>query len=65
MKRWGQLVTTNGFDCMAEIAARFSRIGIRAGEVPLILNYGLKDGESKMNVARTIRGYFSLLGKVR
>jgi dolichol-phosphate mannosyltransferase len=36
-----------------------------AGEVPLILNYSLKDGESKMKVARTVKGYFSLLAKVR
>lgn len=64
-KRWRELITTNGFDCMAEIAAKFSRMKIRAGEIPLILNYGAKDGESKMKVAKTIRGYFSLLGKVR
>lgn len=62
---WGQLVTTTGFDCMAEIAAKFSRIGVRAAEVPLILNYDLKEGSSKMRVGRTIKGYFSLLGKVR
>jgi len=50
---------------MPEIAAKFSRMGIRAGEVPLILNYELKEGESKMKVARTVKGYFSLLAKVR
>jgi dolichol-phosphate mannosyltransferase len=64
-KRWRELITTNGFDCMAEIAAKFSRMGIRAEEVPLILNYELKDGASKMKVARTVKGYFSLLAKVR
>ncbi|NLI91974.1 MAG: glycosyltransferase family 2 protein [Peptococcaceae bacterium] len=64
-ERWIDLITTNGFDCMAEIAARFSRMGIKAGEVPLILNYGLKEGASKMKVARTVKGYFSLLAKVR
>lgn len=63
--RWVELITTNGFDCMAEIAAKFSRMGIKAGEVPLVLNYELKDSSSKMNVARTIIGYFSLLAKVR
>jgi dolichol-phosphate mannosyltransferase len=63
--RWRELVTTNGFDCMAEIVAKFSRMGIRAGEVPLILNYELKDGESKMPVAKTVKGYFTLLAKVR
>ncbi len=64
-RRWRELITTNGFDCMAEIAAKFSRMGIKAGEVPLILNYKLKDGASKMKVARTVKGYFSLLAKVR
>ncbi|HHV65895.1 MAG TPA: glycosyltransferase family 2 protein [Peptococcaceae bacterium] len=64
-KRWGKLITTNGFDCMAEIAAKFSKMGIRAAEVPLILNYGFKEGESKMKVAKTIKGYLALLGKVR
>lgn len=64
-KRWNGLVTTNGFDCMAEIAAKFSKMRIKAGEVPLILHYDLKEGASKMNVARTIKGYFSLLAKVR
>lgn len=63
--KWGRLVTTNGFDCMAEIVAKFSRMKIRASEIPLILRYDFKQGSSKMNVARTVRGYFSLLGKVR
>lgn len=63
--RWRELITTNGFDCMAEIAAKFSKMGIKAGEIPLVLNYELKDGESKMKVARTVKGYFSLLVKVR
>ncbi|ADY56767.1 glycosyl transferase family 2 [Syntrophobotulus glycolicus DSM 8271] len=63
--RWDSLVTTNGFDCMAEIAAKFSKMKVKAGEVPLILNYHLKQGESKMRVMRTVRGYFSLLAKVR
>jgi len=63
--KWNGLVTTNGFECMAEIAAKFSRMNIKAGEVPLVLRYDYKKGKSKMNVARTVRGYFSLLNKVR
>jgi len=61
----GHLVTTSGFDCMAEIMARFARIGVRAGEYPLVLRYNLKQGASKMKVAKTIWGYFGLLKKVR
>jgi dolichol-phosphate mannosyltransferase len=62
---WRDLITTSGFDCMAEIAAKFSRMGIRADEVPLVLHYELKEGESKMNIAKTVKGYFTLLAKVR
>jgi len=64
-KKCKELITTDGFDCMAEIAARFCRMGVRAGEIPLILNYSLKEGKSKMKVGKTVRGYFSLLVKVR
>ncbi|UWG96916.1 glycosyltransferase family 2 protein [Dehalobacter sp. DCM] len=63
--RWRDLITTNGFDCMAEIAAKFSRMEIKAAEVPLVLNYQQKEGSSKMNVSKTVKGYFSLLGRVR
>lgn len=60
-----KLITTNGFDCMAEILARFSKIGIKAAEYPLMLEYHLKDSQSKMKVAQTIKGYFDLLRRVR
>ncbi|MHB1391476.1 MAG: glycosyltransferase family 2 protein [Clostridia bacterium] len=63
--KWNGLVTTSGFECMAEIAAKFSRMNIHAGEVPLVLRYDFKKGKSKMKVANTVRGYFSLLNKVR
>jgi len=63
--RWNGLVTSNGFECMAEIAAKLSRMKINAAEVPLVLRYDFKKGKSKMKVASTVRGYFSLLGKVR
>lgn len=61
----GKLITTNGFECMVEILARFSKIGVHAGEFPLRLEYHLKEGQSKLPVVRTIIGYFSLLKKVR
>jgi dolichol-phosphate mannosyltransferase len=64
-RKWNGLVSTSGFECMAEIAAKFSRMNIRAGEVPLVLRYDFKKGKSKMKVANTVRGYFSLLNKVR
>lgn len=61
----GQLITSSGFECMAEILARFSKIGVAAGEYPLNLQYELKVGKSKMKVMRTVMGYFRLVGKVK
>jgi dolichol-phosphate mannosyltransferase len=61
----GKLITSNGFECMAEIAARFSKIGVNASEYPLVLEYNLKEGKSKMRVLRTILGYFALIYKVK
>ncbi|HWL24588.1 MAG TPA: glycosyltransferase family 2 protein [Ureibacillus sp.] len=60
-----ELITSNGFECNVEILARFSKIGVKAGEYPLILEYHLKETPSKMRVARTIVGYFKLLTKVK
>lgn len=60
-----RLITTTGFECMAEILARFSKIGVLAGEYPLHLQYHLKEGKSKMKIARTILGYCSLVHKVK
>ncbi|WP_058485114.1 glycosyltransferase family 2 protein [Defluviitalea phaphyphila] len=59
------LITTNGFDCMAEILARFSKIGVKAGEYPLMLEYNLKEGKSKMDIGKTILGYLGLLKRVK
>lgn len=61
----GEIVTSNGFECMAEILAKFSKIGLRVGEYPLELHYELKEGISKMNLSRTIKGYFHLLRVVK
>lgn len=60
-----KIITTNGFDCMAEILARFSKIGVTAAEYPLILEYNLKEGKSKMQVGKTILGYLNLLKRVK
>ncbi|MDF2663432.1 MAG: glycosyl transferase family 2 [Paenibacillus sp.] len=61
----GNIVTSKGFACTAEIIARLGQIGVKAGELPLRLDYDLKEGRSKMNVARTIVGYFRLIRAVK
>ncbi len=54
-------ITTNSFVCMAEILIKLSYLGARVGEVPLILRYDLKQGESKMKKIRTIVRYLRLI----
>lgn len=61
----GRLITLNGFACTAEIIAKLGRVGVKAGEVPLKLEYFLKEGRSKMNVKQTVAGYFRLVRAVR
>lgn len=61
MERWGRLVTVSGFECMAEILAKCSRLKPRVGEHPLVLRYDQKGGPSKMRVMRTILGYLNVL----
>lgn len=61
---WGSLVTRSGFECMAEIMAKLSRVELRAGERPLVLRYDRKESPSKMRVLRTVMGYIRLLKDV-
>lgn len=49
------LVEEKGFACMAELLIKFRSMNIRAVEVPLILRYDQKGGESKMDVMKTIK----------
>jgi len=55
--RWGEaFITEQGFACMPEILFRLSRLSppVRFGEVPMVLHYDLKPGQTKMPVRRTI-----------
>ena len=56
-----RLVEERGFTCMAEILIKFRAIRARVSEVPLVLRYDLKSGQSKMKVLRTILRYFVLI----
>ena len=56
-----QFVTERGFTCMAEILLKLRPFIKMASEVPLILRYDLKQGQSKMKVIRTIIGYLFLI----
>ena len=56
-----QLVEERGFTCMAEILIKLHFVHARVEEVPLVLRYDLKSGQSKMKVVRTILRYFVLI----
>lgn len=58
-------VTERGFACMAEILIRSHFIGARVSEEGLVLRYDLKEGASKLPVARTIRQYLALIWRLR
>ncbi len=58
-----RLVEERGFTCMAEILIKLRAVRARVAEVPLVLRYDLKSGQSKMKVLRTILRYFVLIAK--
>ena len=44
----------DGFQCMVDILLKLRGRGLRFGEVPLVLRYDLKAGDTKMEVGRTV-----------
>jgi dolichol-phosphate mannosyltransferase len=58
-----RLVEERGFTCMAEILIKMRAVGVRVAEVPLVLRYDFKSGESKMKVPRTILHYFIMIAR--
>jgi len=49
-----EFVSEQGFSCMVDVLLKMRRFKFAMGEVPLILRYDLKEGESKMPVGNTI-----------
>ncbi|MBF0606059.1 MAG: glycosyltransferase family 2 protein [Candidatus Magnetobacterium sp. LHC-1] len=50
-----QLIEERGFACMAELLIKLRSIGILAVEIPIVLRYDFKKGESKMKIKETIK----------
>jgi dolichol-phosphate mannosyltransferase len=48
------LANRRGFECMVYLLLRLRRLRMRFSEVPLVLRYDRKQGESKMRIGRTI-----------
>ena len=59
-------ITEQGFSCMVEILCQLNRLKpMRFAEVPLILHYDRKPGETKMRVTKTITDTLRLLLRFR
>jgi dolichol-phosphate mannosyltransferase len=61
------IVTSQGFEVSVELLVKVFYFGNcrRMEEVPLYLDYGRKEGGSKMNLKKTMAGYLKLIPKIR
>ena len=60
--RYGdQFVNQAGFQCMVDVLLKLRRMPLRFGEVPMVLRYDLKRGNSKMRIWKTARATLRLL----
>lgn len=59
------LVKKKGFQCMAELLVRLSALDPVITEVPMILRYDQKKGDSKMRVVQTVIGTLRLMAECR
>jgi len=55
------LIEENGFSCMAELLIKLRSINVLAVEVPLVLRYDQKSGESKMELFKTVKNTLRML----
>jgi dolichol-phosphate mannosyltransferase len=66
MARYGaSFVDQDGFPCMVDMLLKLRGMPLIFGEVPLILRYDLKQGASKMPLARTAVQTLGLLVRRR
>jgi len=64
--RYGEeFLDQDGFQCMVDIMLKLSKMNLVFGEVPIVLRYDLKEGQSKMNLTSTSRKTILLLLKRR
>ena len=60
-KYGNKLIEEKGFACMAELLIKLRRLNVLAVEVPLVLRYDLKIGESKMEIIKTIKNTLQMV----
>jgi dolichol-phosphate mannosyltransferase len=62
--RYGDaFIRESGFACKAEILMKLTRLGITVAEVPVVLDWARREGESKMKVLPTMGGYARLMAR--
>ena len=57
------LIREPGFACKAEILMKLTRLGITVAEVPVVLDWSRREGESKMKVLPTVGGYARVMAR--
>ncbi len=57
------LIRERGFACKAEILIKLTRMGVTVAEVPVILDWSKREGESKMSVLPTMGGYARMMAR--
>ncbi len=64
--RWqDRFISQPGFACMVEILLKLRRLGAIMAEAPLVLRYDRRQGNSKMDVGKTIRQTLALAVRAR
>jgi dolichol-phosphate mannosyltransferase len=60
--RYGDaFIREGGFACKAEILIKLDRMGAQVAEVPVSLDWSKREGESKLRVIPTVKGYARLM----
>lgn len=56
-----ELIEQKGFVCMAELLIKLGAVGAKVSEVPLVLRYDRKSGDSKMRILPTVGSYLKMV----
>lgn len=65
-KTFGEkIIESNGFEVSFEILLKTLVCNFKVGEIPIILDYGLKNGQSKMNSLPTTFRYIRILLRLK
>lgn len=57
------IVTSKGFDCAAEVILKAVRNGLAISEVPFVVDWSRRKGQTKMKIVKTTLAYFRLFFK--